>query len=126
MKSQFEVRGWIKFGEVDNYKEGCDYKTGFHHHGTDYFKGNTIQEIIEECQNFVSSDNVNDLMLDSCDDIGRLDISLLENEEGYKASKREIELWKENKVTLYNVIYTFQIELVQRENVSLTKAFITK
>ena len=107
MKSQFEVRGWIKFGEVDNYKEGCDYKTGFHHHGTDYFKGNTIQEIIEECQNFVSSDNVNDLMLDSCDDIGRLDISLLENEEGYKASKREI-------------------ELVQRENVSLTKAFITK
>lgn len=126
MKTQFEVRGWIKFGEVDNYQEGCDPATGFHHSGTDYFKANTIQEVIEKCQNFVSSDSKEDLILDSCEDIGRLDISLLENEDGYKASKQEIKQWKQRKVTLYNVIYTFNLELVTRESVSLTKSFVTK
>lgn len=120
MKQYYEVKGWSKFGEEDVYKEGCIPSTSFGDSGNDTFTGQTIKACIKECQDFCGSDSKDDLLLDACDEQGKLDISIMENEEGYPASEHEIKLWKKQKIKLFNCIYSFKIRLITTQEISLT------
>lgn len=125
MKTTFEANGWIKFGEEDIYEDGCQPNTSFSNSGNDRFTGNTIQELIDKCQEFAGSTSQDSLMMDSCEEIGRLDIGVMENKNGYPASEAELKDWEKAKTKLYYCVYTFNIQIVTREDVSLTKPFVT-
>lgn len=127
MKIKFESNGWFKSSEEDIFDQGCIPNTRADFHGSDRFTANTTQELIEQCMDFAGTDDEKDCEMDACGEIGRLDIQILENEDGHKASMGQIEDWKKpggNK--LYLCTYTFVIEIVTRERVSLTKPFVTQ
>jgi len=114
MKTQFEVRGWIKFAEEDIFSEGCLPNTAIHDSGNDFFKADSSPEIVEKLKQFANGDN-DSVMIDSCEEPGRIDISVMEDANGDKASEKELSLWKEGKKRLWNAIYSFQVEKVRRE-----------
>lgn len=120
MKQNYDVTGWTKFGEEDDYKEGCLPETGFSHTGGDTFSAHSIDGIVEKVLAFTGFDKKDDpVLLDSCDEPGRIDIQGLENADGIPASAREIKEWKRGKIKLWSVTYTFDVEKVTRKKVKL-------
>ena len=119
MDKYYVSRGWSKFAEVDTYQEGCDPSTTQNQSGSDCFKGNTIEEVIKKCMDFVGADSMDSCLLDSCEELGRLDIQTLENDGGYTAYDRDIKLWRTGQLQLWSCTYSFRIVLCQEEVVSL-------
>lgn len=71
------------------------------------FEGQTIEECLEEFKDFVSYNlDDNAVMLNACEETGRIDINVLENNAGYPAGHTEQRLWKKGELKLYNAIYT--------------------
>jgi hypothetical protein len=70
---------------------------------------------------FVGTDNKEDVLINSCDEIGRVDIQQMENDEGYSASKDQIKAWKNGKQRLWLACYTFNIEQVSDVDLSCLK-----
>ena len=114
-KTQLEVKNLIKFSEVDNYNEGCDPQTGTSFLVDVSFKEDTQSELLSSICHFLDiEDNPNNYMINSCEEDGRIDFSLLENAEGYRATKNEVELWKKGRCKLWNAIYSAYVEEVYR------------
>jgi hypothetical protein len=109
MDTYYKAEGWIKFTEVDNYKDGCDPNTTQHQSGNDSFKGSTVQEVINKCMSFCGVTELDACLLDSCEEYGRLDIQTLETDDGITAYDRSIKLWKQGKLQLWACTYSFQI-----------------
>lgn len=105
----YETIGYIKFWEKDDFEEGCDPATSqTYTDGYMRFKADTISGIIENIKHWLGvSDDA--LSLDSCGDIGRLDISVLENSDEVIASTEDIAKWKRGEIELYSAIYTFTV-----------------
>lgn len=117
-KQAYEVNGWRKFTEEDSYKHGC---IGDAHYdgGKDTFTADTVPELVEKCRAFCGG-TVDGVLLDSCDEDGRLDIQVTEDDDATPASESQIEAWKRGELRLLAACYTFTVELVTRETVQLT------
>lgn len=112
----FESRGFLKLSEEDHWENGCDPDTSQTTSNDDItFTSDTPEDLIEQLMGFCATSNKDSVMLNSCEDIGRVDIQLMENEFGYAASRAEIEDWKLGNVKLYAVTYSFRVENVERE-----------
>jgi hypothetical protein len=118
MSKYYQANGWVKFYEEDIYQDGCLPHTGGLTDGREIFKADTIEGLINELLAFTGVDREG-LELDSCEDIGRLDISLMENADGCKATKWEIESWKQADIQLWDCIYSFRIEQINATPVKL-------
>lgn len=118
MNSYYLANGWAKFYEEDIYEEGCQPDTGGMIHGREQFKAETLDGLLNEILAFTGGDR-EEIDIDACDEIGRVDVFLLENADGCPATKSEIESWKQADIQLWNCIYTFQIERIQAEPVNL-------
>ena len=60
-----------------------------------------------------------EVLLDACEENGRINISSLEDKSGFVASSDDIEKWKEGEMKLYNVTYSGVVKKVTRETVNL-------
>lgn len=118
MNTYYQANGWAKFYEEDIYNEGCLPHTGGLIDGREVFRADTIDGLLNELLAFTGGDR-ECLELNSCDEAGRVDISIMENADGCKATKWEIESWKEADIQLWDCIYTFQIEKITAEAVNL-------
>ena len=116
---RYEARGWSKFSEEDIYNEGCQIHSGNSGNGNDLFFGDTILEVIDKCQEFVGSESMEDCLLNSCGEEGRLDIQIMEDENSTPAGKHDLEEWKAGRKRLWLSCYSFYIENVAREAVFL-------
>ena len=105
-----EVRGWIKFAEVFDAEKGCDPDTSITFSGNDIFTGDTEQEITKKLLDFCGTSDPDDAETDACEEPGRVDICILENAEGYAASKTEVERWERGEIKLWNASYSFIVE----------------
>lgn len=120
MKTYYTAQGWGKFSEVGNYKKGCDPATTNHFGGNDMFTAPTVDELIGKLMAFCDTKDKQNVLINSCDEIGRVDIQVMETDEGYSAGTREIERWKEGIETLWLACYSFHIEKIQAEPVDLS------
>ena len=118
MKTYYQASGWGKLSEEDIYQDGCQPNTGGFTTGTELFKADTLDGLLNELISFVGASH-EDVQLNSCEEFGRVDISIMENADGARATKREIELWKEAEIQLWDCIYTFTVEKIQAETVNL-------
>jgi len=118
MTNYYLADGWMKFYEEDIYSEGCLPHTGGIIDGREQFKAETLDGLLNELLSFTDGDREG-MEMDSCDDIGRLDISIMENADGARATKWEIESWKAGDIQLWDCIYTFRIKRIQAEEISL-------
>ena len=121
MKTYYQADGWIKFSEEDIYQDGCQPNSGGTYTGSDKWKADTLDGLLNEILSFTDGDREG-MEIDACEEIGRVDISIMENADGCRATKQEIELWKEGDIQLWNCIYSFQIEQITANPVSLIEA----
>lgn len=120
MQKQYEANGWIKTIEEDIYANGCIPESCKVITGDDIFKSTSLLDVINQCQCYAGTQEKEASVFDSCDEKGRLDVSIMENADGFPASTREIASWKEGKIELYSCTYSFNINLVTRKPVALT------
>jgi len=99
------VNGWVKFVEVDSYARGV-IESANGHSGKDSFKAENITELLGKLKAFTEH---NDVLWNSCEEPGRIDIQGLENEYGYLATETELQQWKDGQIDLYSVTYTFNV-----------------
>jgi hypothetical protein len=115
----YECNGWFKFAEQDSYEHGCDPDTAFSFANDDVFKGQTIEEVLKQIKNFLGVDDNYEVDLDACGEEGRVDISVMESEQGYPATEQDIEKWKRGELALWSSTYSFEIQEVERTPVNL-------
>lgn len=115
----YVVRGWSKFAEEDVYSEGCKAENCVNASGNDSFNSENLDDLIKKLMVFVGTDNKEDVLLNSCDEIGRVDIQQMENDEGYTATEGQLKKWKEGKAKLWLACYTFNIEEVKDVDLSV-------
>jgi len=118
MKTTYETRSALKFAEEDIYKEGCIPETATSFEVDVKFSSDSVAGVldkIKKCYDVLD----NDIILNSCDEEGRIDVCILEDGNSYKATPADIKEWKKGKKVLYSAIYSYQIEKVTRESVIL-------
>ena len=108
----YQINGWMRFSEEDLYQEGCLPNTGTMYSDNQVFKSDTLDGLIQQILDFTGADT-DAMELNSCGDIGRIDISILEDENSSFATRGQIEQWKEGKIKLWNSIYTFKANTVE-------------
>jgi hypothetical protein len=112
----YEINGWIKFAEKDEWGHGRDPDTGVSYSGNNRFSADTIEDLLQKVRDFFGMPDSYEFDLDPMDEgEGRADISFLETAEGYCASKRDIEQWKKGECDLWSACYTFYVEEVTRK-----------
>ena len=113
---RYEVNGWATHGEVDVYEEGCTPGTDICNTGSDRFKADSIEGLIEALMEFAGTEDPGAVLRDSCDEEGRVDIQVYETATG-PASDHDVDEWKAGHITLWLVIYVFHVEEVERKTV---------
>jgi hypothetical protein len=116
MKTYYQASGWMKFSEEDIYQDGCQPNTGGHHGGNEVFKAESLGGLVETLLGFTGAD-YEGIDFDSCDEAGRIDIALMEDENGSKATRYQINEWKEGKIRLWDCIYSFYVEEIKAQPV---------
>lgn len=104
-----QVNGWFKIAEEDNWENGCSLDSSTAFDGRDNFHAETETELIEKLMAFTGETEKQNVLINSCDEDGRLDIQVYENENGERASEREMELFKKNECRIWLATYTFQV-----------------
>lgn len=116
----YEVNGWFKFAEQDSYDEGCLPETGFTFSGDERWSAETIPELLKKLRDFVGIDDDYEILLDSCEEDGRIDIQVMENADGYTVTSAGwFEKFKRGELALWYATYTFMVEKVERSAVNL-------
>lgn len=113
MTTRYEINGAWKHWEEDRWGEGCIPGTGGSFDINIQFVGKTPEEVIERAK---AQFGDYDVILNSCDEPGRVDIRQYEDDEGNAAFPSDLEAWKRGEMRLWLVEYTMQIEKVTRED----------
>lgn len=115
----YETNGWYKFAEQDDWEHGCDPDTAFSYAGDEVFKAETVEDLLKQIRSFVGVSDDYEMLMDSCETDGRVDIQVLETKDAYVATESEIEAWKRGEIKLWSAIYSFEIYEVERKAVRL-------
>ena len=117
MQIQFESGKALKFTEQDVFNEGCQPDTAQSMEVDIEFSNETMDGLLDDIKEFYGVDD-DALLKNSCDEDGRLDISLLEDDNSLQASQQDIKEWKQGGKRLWNSIYTYEIKKVTYEGFS--------
>ena len=116
---QYEVDGWRRLTEENDHETGCMPETGCTSTGPDRFEAGSIEDlIVDKLMPFVGSNDAGGILRDACDEEGRIDIQVMEDEDGVTASEHEVEEWRAGRGRLWSACYTFRVEEVERKIVS--------
>ena len=117
MKTYESGKG-LKMAEEDIYDEGCLPETAQLFDAGMEFSSSSKKKLIKEMKEYYCVDN-SAIQLNACEEKGRVDIFVLENENGFQASQAEIASWKEGKTRLWSSVYTYNIKEVVKETVKI-------
>ena len=110
----FRALDGFKSYEEDSYENGLIPNTGGCFDICTTFENETIEGLLSDIKNFYSVADES-LLLNACDEDGRIDIQILENGDSIQPSDSSIELWKQGKKKLYLSTYTFHVRKVYEE-----------
>lgn len=116
----YRADGFFKMSEEDIYSEGCIPNSGSCFASHEIFRSHKLESLLKTITNYVGAD-MEDVEVNACDEAGRVDICVMENESGYKATMKEIEAWKEGKTRLWDTIYTFNVYEYEENPVNFIK-----
>lgn len=108
-----EVNGWFKIAEEDNWEEGCrlEYTS---YSGTERFTAKTQDDLIQKLMGFVGTDDRETVLVNSCEELGRIDIQVYEDSEGCPATEFKMEQFKKGNFRIWIATYIFHVEEVER------------
>jgi len=104
----YRADGFFKMSDEDIYSEGCIPNSGSCFSSHEVFRSHNLDSLLDTIARFVGAER-KDIEVNACDEVGRVDICMMENESGYPATQKEIELWKQGKTRLWDSIYSFQV-----------------
>lgn len=110
----YEINGWSKYVQRDNWRDGC-HGAASCYGGNERFSGDTALDAVEAFCDFIGADIDNDAELNACEEAGRVDVSIMENADGYAATDYEIQKWKNGEIELWYAVYTGYVEFVSRQ-----------
>jgi hypothetical protein len=102
----YAIHGFYKIASLDDFEKGEIGGEG--EYCTDVsisIEDVTLKGLLEKACEALWVDK-EEVITDSCEEIGRVDFCRMENAEGDRPSKTEIERWKKGEVKLYNVVYS--------------------
>lgn len=105
-----KIKGYLKFWEVDDFENGCDPDTSQSYFDTQFnIQAETELELVEKVKGFFNTED-DSIVLNSCDEDGRIDVQLMEDEEGCQPTKQELAQWKKGKKKLFCSTYSLYTE----------------
>ena len=113
----YEARGWMKDVDEDIFARGCGEGEGFTTDGNDLFRAGSPTALLKVLQSFAGieyDDDPEESIIRWEDEPGRIDIQVLEDTDGLRATPRQIERWKVAEERLFLCTYTFECERVTR------------
>ncbi len=119
-KTYYQIDGFLKMSEQDIYNDGCQPDTSNTYWIDHLIQNCSLDGLIDGIKSFTDAEN-DDLSLNSCDEIGRIDAQVMETSGGIKANDRDFDLWKQGKIDLYLVTYSCQVKLINETDVDLLK-----
>lgn len=63
--------------------------------------------------------NYGEMDINACEEIGRVDCSIMETSEGYRPTSKQMDSWRNGDMILYSCTYTFHVEEVSRKPFNL-------
>jgi hypothetical protein len=110
--SHYQARGLFGHSEEDIFKTGCQMKGGSTKQIDQHFDAGSEADLIRKIARFLGIDDKENILINSCEEPGRVDFQLYEDKEGTAASAAQLEQWKAGKCRLWLVTYTAQFEHV--------------
>ena len=118
---RLEISSIFKHWEEDKFKQGCIPDTGSIDTWDVKLCADDQQSIIEAvCEELGIDYNPENVLINSCDEIGRVDIQVLETDNGTEATASELKAWKAGKLRLWHCTYTVNVEEVERKPFNLS------
>jgi hypothetical protein len=114
-KTQYQINGFSKFCEEDNYLEGCDPHTTQMFEIDVSFRRDSAEEVIKAAADYLGIEK-DGIQRNACDEKGRVDFQGMETNNSMTPNKSQIAAWKSGKLRLWNAIYTAHVEKVTPVN----------
>ena len=97
--------GVQKFSEKDNWENGCTGEIIYEYINSPV-QVNTKEDAIRYCLDFTGEINRDNIEFNSCDEPGRIDIQVQEDDCGNRLTEEQWELFKKGKIDSYLVTYS--------------------
>lgn len=117
----YEVDGLSKHAEKDSIDNGCIPGTETSMHVDVSFSAASLEELISEIASFVNIEKehmADSIERDSCGEVGRVDFTVQENDDGLPLTSSEREDFRAGRITTWYVQYIAHVRKVEREVVS--------
>jgi hypothetical protein len=119
MSMRFETGDGNKMLEEDSWEHGCVSGTARSWVYAQKFKAGSLDELISMMKDHFDVES-SAILIDSCDENGRIDVQRMENGQSNVPCESEISEWKKGKLTLWCVTYTYYVEVIDRRTVKLS------
>jgi len=107
------IRSFMKIAEIDNFVAGCDMESTAISECCIEIKADTIDVLKDKIPAYFGVDS-NSVGYNACEELGRVDIQILEDEHGNKAGRVDLGRWKKGKIDLYTCTYIGQLERLEK------------
>lgn len=102
-------KGYFKHTDRDNWENGC-IDTVSSYFVPNYFECRTKEEAIRHCKDVTGETDEGALELNFCDDPGRIDIQVQEDENGNRLTPSQWEQFKAGEIDTYLATYSFYFQ----------------
>lgn len=102
----YEIKELGGIAEKDTFSEGCDPDTTISKYHDETFQHVTVDELISEvCEALGIDDEENNVVRNSCEEAGRVDFNVYENDSGLAPTAKEWEEYNAGKRALWYCTY---------------------
>lgn len=116
---RYEVNGWFASFTVDDYERG-ELDEEYTASGGEHWHADNLPALMEQLLSFAGTDDrYAAAIFDDGDEQGRIDIQTLEDEDHSTPTAGELEAWKRGEKKLWAGYYTFVVERVKRERLTV-------
>lgn len=110
--THYQITHFLKLAEKDDFNFGCDPKTVQSTIIELQFDSNCLADLISNAAKFLGVTDKKNILLNACEDAGRIDFSVMETSEGGAATESDFEQWKNGQIELWAVTYTAHVKIV--------------
>lgn len=115
-KTYFQIDGFNKLSEQDDFEKGCLPKTGSSFWVDYTLQSPDLKTLIDKAKEFLGIDDDKNVLLNSCEEMGRIDFHVMETAAGYAANSADMENWKRGNLRLWSCTYTAQVSLITEQD----------
>ena len=117
----FQVHTCLKTWEEDTFENGYIPNTGgLTEINARHIQANTVTELIQMINDFAENNDPDALTLGACAEPDRIDVQVMETEDGVSASDADLDAWQRGERRLWLACYSFYV--VETKPASLMEA----